>query len=309
MPRSYFDRVLFLDADNVPVRDPSFLFESPEFIDTGAVFWPDFWHPSHTIFNIHGQSLLWEILDTPFVNSFEQESGQLLIDRRRHAAPLDLVKFYTFHRPNPFTRLKLAYGDKDLFRFAWLKLKVPFHMVQTPPSVAGKVINGTFCGMTMVQHDSQGEVLFLHRNSNKLTGQVKRKKVYHRAKAIKRARNRLIEQGIFRFPDGKDIEEEEAKMNLTLAPTLEPLDPDGLPDPAMWSHLLSFNTTSRRVFYKIQPYRATPQFPDWQRCYGQRELGKNDHFYTQEFADLPYSGLETQIRQFAQDAIQIQAQT
>ncbi|KAG7377995.1 hypothetical protein PHYPSEUDO_010705 [Phytophthora pseudosyringae] len=103
---SFFERVLFLDADNVPARDPTYLFESPEFVDTGAIFWPDFWHPGHTIFNIHGQSLLWEVLGTTFVNSFEQESGQLLIDRRRHAAPLDLVKFYTFKRPNPFTRLK-----------------------------------------------------------------------------------------------------------------------------------------------------------------------------------------------------------
>ncbi|ETO84026.1 hypothetical protein F444_02035 [Phytophthora nicotianae P1976] len=39
---SAFDRVLFLDSDNVPVRDPSFLFKTPEFVDTGAVFRPDF---------------------------------------------------------------------------------------------------------------------------------------------------------------------------------------------------------------------------------------------------------------------------
>lgn len=90
---SFFERLLFLDADNVPAYDPAYLFDSPEFEDTGAIFWPDFWHPGHTIFNIHGQSLLWEVLGTAFVNSFEQESGQLLIDRRRHAAPLDLVKF------------------------------------------------------------------------------------------------------------------------------------------------------------------------------------------------------------------------
>ncbi|OWY97312.1 hypothetical protein PHMEG_00032194 [Phytophthora megakarya] len=302
---SFFERVLFLDADNVPVRDPTYLFKTQEFLDTGAIFWPDFWHPGHTIFNIHGQSLLWEILGTTFVNSFEQESGQLVIDRRRHAAPLDLVKFYTFQRPNPFTRLKLAYGDKDLFRFAWMKLNVPFTMIQTPPAIAGKVMNGSFCGMTMVQHDPTGEVLFLHRNSNKLTGQVKREVIYHRAEAIKNVREKMLKNGINHFPDQQAIDDEIARLSLTPAPTLEPLEPDGLPDPAMWTHLLSFNTTSRRGFYKIQPYRATPQFPDWQRCYGQRELGTNQHFYSQKFADLPFSGLEMHIRKFALEAEQI----
>ncbi|RLN98840.1 hypothetical protein BBJ28_00018277 [Nothophytophthora sp. Chile5] len=302
---SFFDRVLFLDADNVPVRDPSFLFTSPEFEETGAVFWPDFWHPSYTIFNIHGQSLLWEVLGTPFVNSFEQESGQLLIDRRRHAAPLELVNFYQFHRPNPFTRLKLAYGDKDLFRFAWLKLKTPFHMIQAPPAVAGKVINGTFCGMTMVQHDAEGGVLFLHRNSNKLTGEVKRKAVYPRAEAIKRVRAKLLRQGVDAIPEKQAIDEEMERLSLTPAPTLEPLEPDGLPDPLMWTHLQSFNGTSRRAFYRIKPYRATPEFPEWQRCYGQREPGQNQHFYTQEFADLPFAGLERHLREFAQEAVQL----
>ncbi|KAG1697876.1 hypothetical protein DVH05_015830 [Phytophthora capsici] len=288
------------------VQSPlSHIFESPAFADTGAIFWPDFWHPGHTIFNIHGQSLLWEVLGTSFVNSFEQESGQLLIDRKRHAAPLALVKFYTFQRPNPFTRLKLAYGDKDLFRFAWMKLNVPFTMIQTPPAVAGKVINGSFCGMTMVQHDLKGEVLFLHRNSNKLTGQVKRKTVYHRAQAIKNVREKLLKDGINEFPDHEAIDDEVARLTSTPEPTLEPRESDGLPDPAMWTHLLSFNTTYPRGFYRIQPYRATPQFPDWQRCYGQRELGKNQHFYSQKVDQLPYSGLETHIRKFAQEAEQI----
>eukprot|EP00644_Phytophthora_capsici_P008833 jgi/Phyca11/101964/e_gw1.6.268.1 len=168
---SKFDQILFLDADNVPVRDPSNLFETPEFVDTGAVFWPDYWHPDHTIFHVNKASLVWELLDTPFVDMFEQESGQLLIDRRRHAAALDLVTFYGLHEPNYFDRLKLVWGDKDLFRLAWLKLGASFHMIETPPATAGRMYGGSFCGMTMVQHDTKGEVLFLHRNQMKLTGE------------------------------------------------------------------------------------------------------------------------------------------
>ncbi|KAJ8550431.1 hypothetical protein ON010_g10638 [Phytophthora cinnamomi] len=178
-------------------------------------------------------------------------------------------------------------------------------MIQTPPAVAGKVINGSFCGMTMVQHDPSGTVLFLHRNSNKLTGEVKREIVYHRPQAIKNVREKLLKEGIDRVPDQIAVDEEIARLRLTPAPTLESPEPDGLPDPAMWTHLLSFNITSNRGFYKIQPYRATPQFPGWQRCYGQRELGKNRHFYSQKFVDLPFSQLETNIRRFAQEAEQI----
>ncbi|MBI3880442.1 MAG: hypothetical protein HY301_10320 [Verrucomicrobia bacterium] len=38
---SRFKEVLYLDADNVPVRDPEYLFASREFQETGALFWPD----------------------------------------------------------------------------------------------------------------------------------------------------------------------------------------------------------------------------------------------------------------------------
>ncbi|RLN98842.1 hypothetical protein BBJ28_00018278 [Nothophytophthora sp. Chile5] len=302
---SFFDRALFLDADNVPVRDPSFLFESSEFVETGALFWPDFWHPDHTIFNIHSQSLVWELLGMPFVDMFEQESGQILIDRRRHAAPLELVYFYAFHRPNHFYRLNLAYGDKDLFRFAWLKLNASFHMIQTPPAIAGKVLNASFCGMTMVQHDAQGEVLFLHRNSLKLMGEVKRGRVNVRQGAKQRATEKLLleDPNGRSIPNGKEVD---AELDTgTPAPTLWAPEPDGYPDAAIWTHLLSFRNASRRAQYLVNGFRAEPEFPKWQSCYGQRKIGSNPHFYGQEIARMSFAGLETQLRRFAMEAAQL----
>eukprot|EP00644_Phytophthora_capsici_P008835 jgi/Phyca11/102467/e_gw1.6.220.1 len=164
------EHVLFLDADNTPVRDPSYLFQTHEFIQMGAVFWPDFWHPAHTIFNINEESLLWEMLDMPYVDMFEQESGQLVIDKTRSFAALRMLFLFAFHDPNLFSRYKLVHGDKDLFRLAWLKTNTPFHMVANPPGIAGTVRETKFCGMSMVQFDTEGEVLFLHRNAKKLTG-------------------------------------------------------------------------------------------------------------------------------------------
>ena len=39
---SRFAEVLLLDADNVPIGDPSFLFDEPAYQKTGAIFWPDY---------------------------------------------------------------------------------------------------------------------------------------------------------------------------------------------------------------------------------------------------------------------------
>uniref|UniRef100_H3HB30 Nucleotide-diphospho-sugar transferase domain-containing protein n=1 Tax=Phytophthora ramorum TaxID=164328 RepID=H3HB30_PHYRM len=302
---SNFDHVLFLDADNVPVRDPAFLFQSEGFVRTGAVFWPDFWHPQHTIFHIMGDSLLWQLLDMDYVNMFEQESGQLLIDRRRHAATMELVNFYTFHSPNHFDKLMLVYGDKDLFRYAWIKLDVPFSMIQTPPAVAGKVVNDSFCGMTMVQHDANGDVLFLHRNSNKLTGQLKREDINYAAEARKQARLKLLHRGLPPVLTDAAVQAELDLLMRTPPPTLEPPEPDNLPDPAMWTHLWSFRNSSQRIDYRIRSYKAEPDFPKWQRCYGQRYLSDNDHFYAQKIADTSFSGLETHLRRFAMEGAQL----
>ncbi|POM59850.1 hypothetical protein PHPALM_31362 [Phytophthora palmivora] len=302
---SFLERILFLDADNVPVRDPSYLFQSAEFVDTGAVFWPDFWHPDNTIFHIHNQSLVWQFLDIPFADMFEQESGQLLIDRRRHAIPMEIVTFYAFHRPNLFETFKLAHGDKDLFRFAWMHQNTSFHMIQSPPAVAGKVVDGIFCGMTMVQHDAQGEVLFMHRNSHKLTGVPKGEIVNVRADAFARAKEKLIAEkvknGLGRLtPKWSEVEAEIAAM--TPAPTLSRLESDGYPDEIIWTHLLSFNSSASRADYVIEAYNAVPEFPKDQHCYGQRNIGSNPNFSVQEIANLGFAELETYIRRFALEA-------
>ncbi|KAK1943181.1 hypothetical protein P3T76_005818 [Phytophthora citrophthora] len=171
LAHSQLDQVLFLDADNSPVRDPTYLFSTAEFVDKGAIFWPDFWHPVNTIFNVIKESLLWELVGTPYVNMFEQESGQLLIDRRRSEVALEIVQFLALRKPDHLDRLKLLHGDKDLFRLAWLKTNTSFHMIETPAAAAGMVKGKFFCGMTMVQHDPQGEMLFLHHNGKKIIGE------------------------------------------------------------------------------------------------------------------------------------------
>ncbi|ETN02682.1 hypothetical protein PPTG_15441 [Phytophthora nicotianae INRA-310] len=273
---SHFDRVLFLNADNIPVRDPTFLFSSLEFENNGAIFWPDFWHPRRTLFNLHAQSMVWELLDLPFVDMFEQESGQLLVDRTRHAVPLELVYFYAFNEPNYFQKLDLVHGDKDLFRLAWIKLEAPFHMIETVPAMAGRVINGSFCGMTRVQHDADGNVLFLHRNQHQLTGERVEKPV---------------------------TENEKTGSMATQSPETESNgESDEYPDPVIWTHLMSFSKNISKEFYSVDSYRASPEFPLGQPCYGRRHIDNLEFFELQEFSKQEFSGIESDLRHYAFEA-------
>ncbi|KAF1778270.1 Nucleotide-diphospho-sugar transferase [Phytophthora cactorum] len=173
---SAFDQVLLLDADNFAVRDPTYLFDTPQFQNDGAIFWPDFWRPKKTIFNIQPTSFVWEVFDLQPVDMFEQESGQVLINRKMHHKALNVLMYYAFN-PSIFERLRLAWGDKDLFRFAWLKTGSSFHMIETPPGSAGLKLpdQNIFCGVTMVQHDPERGVVFLHRNQEKLSSENREK--------------------------------------------------------------------------------------------------------------------------------------
>lgn len=168
---SAFDSVLLLDADNFAVRDPTYLFDSLEFVDNGAMFWPDYWRPSNTVFNIHKDSFVWPLFGLDFVESFEQESGQILIDRRKHQKALNVLMYYGFSLPRVHEDMRLVWGDKDLFRFAWMKAKADFFMIPGPPGSAGTKHPDydMFCGVTIAQHDPAGDVVFLHRNTEKLS--------------------------------------------------------------------------------------------------------------------------------------------
>lgn len=64
-----------MDSDNTALADPSFLFDSPALVETGAIFWKDFW-------KTHPKNPIWDILGLDCVDEFEQESGQVLYDYR-----------------------------------------------------------------------------------------------------------------------------------------------------------------------------------------------------------------------------------
>uniref|UniRef100_K3WIB6 Uncharacterized protein n=1 Tax=Globisporangium ultimum (strain ATCC 200006 / CBS 805.95 / DAOM BR144) TaxID=431595 RepID=K3WIB6_GLOUD len=177
---SNFDNVLLLDADNLPAKDPTYLFEEPEFLRTGAIFWPDYWQPSNSLFQLTNTSLLWQLTGVSYVDMFEQESGQVLINRPKSKKALDKLMYYSTHEPRLMESLHLIWGDKDLFRLAWLNASQPYHYISYPPAVGGLDLmqsKGVFCGLAMIQHDVQGDLVFFHRNSIKLDGSLDQPRV------------------------------------------------------------------------------------------------------------------------------------
>ncbi|GAQ92625.1 hypothetical protein KFL_010750010 [Klebsormidium nitens] len=153
---SAFEEVLFLDADNIPMADPTALFRSSQYQTTGALFWPDFWRTAT-------ENPIWSILGAS-PQGQEQESGQILVDKRRAWGALNLAFFFA----KDSTFQKMINGDKEAFRLAFLATGTPFAMVETPVAAAGvETDSGEFCGHTMVQHDPAGVPLFLHHNSLK----------------------------------------------------------------------------------------------------------------------------------------------
>ncbi|GAA5833828.1 hypothetical protein JCM9279_001636 [Rhodotorula babjevae] len=199
--RTSFAEFLYLDSDNVPLVDPSFLFDSPTYKAHGAVLWPDFNRDS-------AANPIWRLLGTPCspAAAWQAESGQVLVDKRAQRG-LNLVALEVARammRDEAFW-FRLSGGDKDLFRYAFLFLSLPFRVAPHFPSALGgpllapaHALKGhTFCGHSMVQYgldarrewalrrggegpereeeeDEHAPPLFVHANVLKHTGSMHR---------------------------------------------------------------------------------------------------------------------------------------
>lgn len=153
--KSKFEEVLFLDADNYCVKNPEFLFDSNEYKEFGAIFWPDFWQTAK-------ENPIWQISGVPYSNEKEQESGQILIHKKKCWRELNLCYYFNLTKRIYY---EFLLGDKDTFRFAWHALKKDFYYIGIEPSTCGYFTSsGAFRGITMVQHSPDGEICFLHRN-------------------------------------------------------------------------------------------------------------------------------------------------
>ena len=150
---SSFESLLFLDADNFPVMDPTSLFQGERFQSTGLVTWPDFWASS-------ASPHLFAIQSTPILamNALPStESGQVLVNKRRHAQTLLLTAYYNFYGPDFYYPLLsqggFGEGDKETFLAAAQAVNAPFYQVKKCVDTIGYYEGERYHGVAMLQYD------------------------------------------------------------------------------------------------------------------------------------------------------------
>ncbi len=143
-----FEEVLLLDADNVPVVNPEFLFSLSQYTEAGAVFWPD-------LGRLQRDRMIWKLCGVSFRDEPEFESGQMLVNKEKCWKALKLTMWYNEHSDFYYQHI---HGDKETFHLAFRKVgkdyAMPTHRVILHSGV-------------MYQHDFNGNVIFQHRNGPK----------------------------------------------------------------------------------------------------------------------------------------------
>lgn len=150
MLHSPFEEVMLVDADNVAVRNPDFLFDDPHYLNTGAVFWPDYGRLARS-------RMAWEVFGVEYRDEPEFETGQALVHKEKCWEAMNLTMFYNEHSDYYYHHV---HGDKETFHMAWRRLGQEYSMPPYP-------IHSLYA--TMCQHDFEGNRLFQHRNMAKWT--------------------------------------------------------------------------------------------------------------------------------------------
>lgn len=156
---SRFEEVLFIDCDNVPTRDPSFLLHAAPYRKYGAVFWPDRWMGDGDPDDVRTMTDdAWRACGLEPRDEPEFESGQIVINKRRCWRALKLTLFLNAHSDFFY---HLVLGDKDTFHLAWRRTGLEYAMPKDRPE------RETPDAPVLYQHDFEGRRLFQHRNEAK----------------------------------------------------------------------------------------------------------------------------------------------
>src|SRR5579859_6552245 len=149
-----FQRVLLLDADNIPLRDPTFLFEHESVRRHGHIFWPDFYYKPGEKYSI--RETAWRELGLPPRAGQEIDSGQIAIDRQACWRQLQATRALNALSDQCYGRL--TWGDKDTFTLGWLLTGQTSHVVPIRPRFIEQEAASAFW-----QYWTDGKPLFQHQ--------------------------------------------------------------------------------------------------------------------------------------------------
>jgi alpha 1,2-mannosyltransferase len=165
---SSFEEVLMIDADNVVLSSPEYLFDIPDYREKGALLWKDFWLESRApeISEIGGLGL---------PGHWTHESGQVMVNKSKIWPALMLACYMNHHWPlfYPLINNYMGFGDKELLPVALTYVGLSYGIISKGPDHIGvRTDRAAVYGNTMMQHDDRGEPIFLHANAGKWTTHV-----------------------------------------------------------------------------------------------------------------------------------------
>lgn len=105
--------ILFYDADCFPLRNPEFLFETPEYAKNHALFWPD-----NRFHRMVPNASIWPLVGMDYRGDTEFETGIFLLDKQACWGELCLAEWMNAHSSFWYDHVL---GDKDTFYLAWRK--------------------------------------------------------------------------------------------------------------------------------------------------------------------------------------------
>jgi len=143
-----FREVLYLDADTVPLVDPTQAFSWTEYQRDGLLLWPD-------IVNIKAANPVWARLGLAPTDRASIDSGILLVDKTRAWDILDLTVAMNEHSEELYS---LIHGDKDSF---WLSAEL---LGRSYGLIGHRPFQFEW---DMVQRDPAGEPFLHHRSGSK----------------------------------------------------------------------------------------------------------------------------------------------
>jgi hypothetical protein len=117
---SSFAEAIWLDADCHPIASPDAAFEQDAYHETGALVWAD--DPQATY---HYPNLKPFGLTIPPGEENGWETGQMILDKRRHWRALRLAHWFCATADHWFRHI---WGDKDALYAAWLKERSPYRL-------------------------------------------------------------------------------------------------------------------------------------------------------------------------------------
>lgn len=144
---SNFKETLYLDADNIPAQDPTYLFYEPEYLELGAIFWPDLPPSRRAEWLPH---ICWHNVGIDYIDEPDFETGQYLINKEKCYKELQLTMWMNEHSDWFY---KFVYGDKSTFHLAWRKCKSDYAITSKPAGWRRPCI---------LQYDLKNHLVFQH---------------------------------------------------------------------------------------------------------------------------------------------------